>query len=182
MICAKQSQFPPRRHEGQRLGGKGVMVNQAFNRPRQNKANWPKRGTGAVSRLPIADWRQTCNGTPLAGGRAGAQLYEQTQLGGANRARQTQSSPPRRPRYPIIPLFHRCSVPVRCVSCKTNPISGGRQGRCHRRAGPCETKPICPAVPGVAWGPGAWDAVQTKPISARATRRASALRERSYGE
>jgi hypothetical protein len=26
----------------------------------------------------------------------------------------------------------------------------------------CKTKPICPAVPGVAWGPGTWDAVQTK--------------------
>ncbi len=37
--CAKQSQFRPRRQERQRLGGKGLMVNRTFDRPRQNKPN-----------------------------------------------------------------------------------------------------------------------------------------------
>jgi hypothetical protein len=37
--CAKQTQFPAEQKEGQRLGGKGVMVNSTFDRPRQNKAN-----------------------------------------------------------------------------------------------------------------------------------------------
>jgi hypothetical protein len=35
----KQSQFPPDQKRGQRLGGRGVMVNRTFDRPRQNKAN-----------------------------------------------------------------------------------------------------------------------------------------------
>ncbi len=35
----KQSQFSPEQKEGQRLGGKGVMVNSTFDRPQQNKAN-----------------------------------------------------------------------------------------------------------------------------------------------
>ena len=50
-IHAKQSQFPPRRQERQRLGEKGVMVNSTFDRPRQNKANsgeWDASG-GAIS-------------------------------------------------------------------------------------------------------------------------------------
>ena len=42
--CAKQTQFPAEQKEGQRLGGKGVMVNSTFDRPRQNKANL--RGLG----------------------------------------------------------------------------------------------------------------------------------------
>ncbi len=36
---AKQSQFPPRRRDGQSFCGKGVMVNSTFDGPRQNKAN-----------------------------------------------------------------------------------------------------------------------------------------------
>jgi hypothetical protein len=38
-LLYKQSQFPPRRQDGQRLGGQGVMVNRTVYRPRQNKAN-----------------------------------------------------------------------------------------------------------------------------------------------
>ncbi len=38
-FCAKQSQFPPRRRERQRLCEKGVIVNSTSDRPRQNKAN-----------------------------------------------------------------------------------------------------------------------------------------------
>ncbi len=52
---AKQTQFLAGGEEGQVSCGKGVMVNWTCNRPRQNKANCPKRGTEAVSRLRISD-------------------------------------------------------------------------------------------------------------------------------
>jgi hypothetical protein len=49
--CAKQSQFPAGQKEGQNLGGKGLMVNRTFDRPRRNKAN---SGRSPVGRGP---WR-----------------------------------------------------------------------------------------------------------------------------
>jgi hypothetical protein len=57
---AKQSQFAQEQREGQVLGGKGVMVNRAFDRLRQNKAN-PAWGG------------QSCETNPIPGdaGRAG---------------------------------------------------------------------------------------------------------------
>ncbi len=106
---AKESQFRPRRQDGQRLCEKGVMVNSTFNRPRQNKAN--SRGVAQRAKQTqfgncgfrppvaaggdnIAGWTQTCNGTPFAGRQAGGQLYKQTQLAGANRAKQSQFAEP----------------------------------------------------------------------------------------
>ncbi len=63
--CAKQTQLPLRRQEGQRFGGKEVMVNSTFDRPRQNKPNLGKPGwdpggrlckTKPIPRLGIADF------------------------------------------------------------------------------------------------------------------------------
>jgi hypothetical protein len=35
----------------------------------------------------------------------------------------------RRTGYPIIPVFHQSTIPVRCRLCKTNPIPGGPPNR-----------------------------------------------------
>jgi hypothetical protein len=44
---AEQSQFPPRRQEGQRLDAKGLMVNRKFDGLRQNKPNFSPGPDGA---------------------------------------------------------------------------------------------------------------------------------------
>jgi hypothetical protein len=65
---AKQSQFPPRRQEGQRLGGKGVMVNSTFDRLRQNKANLPQRpprGAGRRIHQPSRRCGVLCQTNPI---------------------------------------------------------------------------------------------------------------------
>jgi hypothetical protein len=53
--CAKQTQFRAEQKEGQRLGGKGVMVNSTFDRPRQNKANF-RRFTTEAQRPQRRSW------------------------------------------------------------------------------------------------------------------------------
>ena len=72
---AKQTQFRRREKQRQVLCGKGVMVNNASDRPRQNKANL----SIADCRLGIADWAQTWRGTPFGGRRARSRLYKQSQ-------------------------------------------------------------------------------------------------------
>jgi hypothetical protein len=62
---------PPEHEEGQCLGGKGVMVNSTFDRPRQNKANSRQRRVGRGRRG--VDTRQMCKTNPIrpVGGRPG---------------------------------------------------------------------------------------------------------------
>ncbi len=69
-------------------------------------------------------------------------------------------------RYPSVLLFYHSTIPGRCQLCKTKP-NVGKQG--YLGAGwvmACGTRRV----------------VQTNPIFLRAKRRASALRERSYGD
>jgi hypothetical protein len=54
--------------------------------------------------------------------------------------------------YPTIPLFHHSSIPIPCLSCKTNPIPGGAgwdgaPGAWDAEQS-CETNPICVASRG----------------------------------
>jgi hypothetical protein len=53
--CAKQTQFGQEPFRGQVLCRQGVAMHRAQGEPPQNKANFPKRGTEAVSRLRIGD-------------------------------------------------------------------------------------------------------------------------------
>jgi len=86
----KQSQFPPRRQDGQRLVQKGVMVNSTFDRLRQNKANSGGAADrakqtqffdcGPGSKSGVTTWR--IGHRPVTGHalRAGGQLYKQSQF------------------------------------------------------------------------------------------------------
>jgi hypothetical protein len=58
----KQSQFPAEQKEGQRLGGKGVMVNSTFDRPRQNKAKLGQDGTSGGT---VLQGGQSCETKPI---------------------------------------------------------------------------------------------------------------------
>ncbi len=84
----------------QMLCGKGVMVNRTSDGPRQNKANCPKRGTEAVSRLRISD----C-GLRIADCGLSTDLWHGDRLCKTN---------------PISPVGHGRGW---SQSCETNPIS-----------------------------------------------------------
>jgi hypothetical protein len=104
--CAKQTQLPAEQKEGQRFGGKGVMVNRTVYRPRQNKANsggWDAArpsprpgaltmppGTGASVRhrldAPLRETKPNQGelgylGDRTAAGRAQGKCAKQTQFG-----------------------------------------------------------------------------------------------------
>jgi hypothetical protein len=61
---AKQSQFPAEQKEGQRLGGKRVMVNGISDRPQQNEAKLGRPGVSGGWR----GWSQSCKAKPICGG------------------------------------------------------------------------------------------------------------------
>jgi hypothetical protein len=89
----------------------------------RHRLDAPLRETNPIPRLRIADRAQTCAATPFAGRWAEGQLYKQTQLAGANRAKRTQ----------LPEAGHRGGVRLgrrdrslgdagRGQSCKTKPI------------------------------------------------------------
>ncbi len=82
-FCAKQTQFGQVPFRGQVLCRQGVAVHRARGEPPQNKANFPKRGTEAVSLLRTADWGWSCIGSPacaLLPLACVGWLYKQTQF------------------------------------------------------------------------------------------------------
>ena len=148
--CAKQSQFPAERREGQVPCRKGVMVNRTCNRLRQNKANSSlriKRSSGGhrlatyglqplvlrVGCTNKANWREEARraANPLL---SPGRLYEEPILrnkpnfgepGGGRGIPLFQ--------YSIIPLFQ--SLPI--VRNKANPERAGGRGGIgsrHRKA------------------------------------------------
>ncbi len=107
--CAKQTQFRRREKQRQVLGGKGVMVNNASDRPRQNKANSRLRreGRGSCTNKP-----DSCHDADREIGVPGtAECAKQTQLSdcglGTGLEREAHCGPPGR--RPVV---------------QTNPISG----------------------------------------------------------
>ncbi len=163
---AKQSQFPPELREGQVSCRKGVMVHRTCNRLRQDKANCPKRGhRGGVSiadcGLRIADSGQPCGGTPPAGRRARGRLYKHTHWHRVYLARGTWRSGflGQKRGYPSILLFHHSSIPIRCRSCETKPISS-RISDCG--LGTDLRRDACPAA--CRLGPAQGEMCETKPI------------------
>jgi hypothetical protein len=66
-FCAKQTQFGPEPFQGQVLCRQGLALPRTRGEPPQNKANLPKRGTEAVSRLRIEPYRVACLGPAAAG-------------------------------------------------------------------------------------------------------------------
>jgi hypothetical protein len=133
--CAKQTQFPPRRQEGQRLGGKGVMVNSTCDRPRQNKANLGKPGWGSAESI----MQNKANSGGVANRAKQTQFLASRALGNtqlcktkpicpaarvsdtANRAKRTQFL-----RSAMAPEDEMCKTKPICWSQmrKTKPISG----------------------------------------------------------
>jgi hypothetical protein len=98
---AKQTQFPPQRLEGQRLGGKGVMVNSTFDRPRQNKANSGGSDAPGGTTGGVAAWAQCAKQTQSAPGGPAGRGTNKANWAGRQRRR------------------HR-----RARSCETKPIGG----------------------------------------------------------
>ncbi len=117
--CAKQTQFPADQKEGQVLGGKGVMVNSTFDRPRQNKANLRAKPGGT---------------RPQGWGTRG------------KCAKQTQFPAAGMPHHSSIPLFQGSSpMPVaqnepNCPKRGTEAVSGGAgwvEGCCTNKPNSC---------------------------------------------
>jgi hypothetical protein len=105
---AKQSQFGPEEREGQRLGGKGVMVNSTFDRLRQNKANLPQRpprGAGRGSHQPSRRCGVLRQTNPISGSRAAKTIAKAGGLDAATRGANVR---------------HRLDAPLR----ETKPIPG----------------------------------------------------------
>ncbi len=63
--CAKQTQFRQREKRRQVLCGKEVMVNRTFDRPWQNKANWPLGRCRAGTPNPRGVEGQSCETNPI---------------------------------------------------------------------------------------------------------------------
>ncbi len=83
---AKQSQFPAEQEEGQRLGGKGVMVNSTFDRPRQNKAKLGQDGTSGGTALQGG---QSCETKPISPGGIAEGTVERKPPDGENETRRS---------------------------------------------------------------------------------------------
>jgi hypothetical protein len=174
--CAKQTQLPAEQKEGQRFGGKGFMVNRTVYRPRQNKANFGGWDAARPSPRPEA---------PFAG--SGQAL---TMPPGTGASARHRLDAPLRETKPIPGSAGRDGGPRgKCAKQSQTRASWGIWGTGRRRD---EHRAIAPNKPNLArvasQGPG-WPGEpaearrrQTKPICAGATGRASAWRERSYGE
>ncbi len=135
--CAKQSQFPPEQREGQVPSRKGVMVNRTCNRLQQNKANLqPPTGIGGGKPHPTSG-RNYAKQTQFkpAGRQAGdpgrVKCAKQSQFpGGAGRGEapgawdegQILQNEPNFRELVAGPKTHHSTIPVRCQSCKTNPM------------------------------------------------------------
>ena len=93
---AKQTQFRQRERRGKCFAGKDLWLIVQSIGLGKTKPIWRSRAgirKQMVQNEPnssIADWAQTCGGTPFAGRRTKSRLYKQTQLGGANCAKRSQ--------------------------------------------------------------------------------------------
>ncbi len=104
-------------------------------------------------------WSRSCKTKPIGPvGRSPGERNVRNKPNCPKRGTETvsESWPPGE--MPIIPLFQCSSIPVRRLSCKTNPIPavgpGARRTKCAKRSqfldcGLCETKPISEGVLGL---------------------------------
>ncbi len=125
--CAKQTQFPLRGQEGQRLGRKGVMVNSTSDRPRQNKANsggWDASGgtTGrAVAWARCAKQTQFLDcGFPERHRATGVRLRRSCRFADSGRPGACRLGPAR------APCTNKPNCPERTVQNEANFRPSGR--------------------------------------------------------
>ncbi len=109
--CAKQSQSPAT------PGGLGLLYKQTQFLSLCRSGDRRSRESEACETNPI----QPGLGSPPTSERCKTNPIHLVGRGRGDRNAQNEANF-RRPRYPTIPIFHCFSLPIRCRSCKTNPI------------------------------------------------------------